>query len=105
MKVKLSEPYDFEGKTYKEVELSLESEKLTGKVIKNLVKSWKKTLDPRDEGTRLDFANALQNDDFADYLVAHFLGQPLEFVEDLPIADWLNLRSEVAVFLSSKVSR
>ncbi len=89
MKIKLSKPYEFEGKTYKEIDLS-GLENLKAKDLSEIDKIYiARDNNPATGGLTLDYA----------IIVAHWVTKkPLEFFENLPAKDATALKNEVVSF-------
>ena len=89
MKHVFAKPYEFEGKTYKEIEFDLEN--LKGSDYSIVKKQFVK------EG---NFAAILATDsDFCTMILARLTKQPIEFFMELPATEYCKLTAEVTNFL------
>ena len=91
MTYKFSKPYEFEGKTYEELTIDLES--LKGSDIATVTRQWNQAG---------NFAALPKIDcDFCARLAARVAKQPLEFFNEMPGRDYSNITQEVSNFLMS----
>lgn len=91
MKHVFSKPYEFEGETYTEIDVDLES--LKGTDIAAVKKSWT---------TAGNFSiMPVTDSDFCVRLLAKVTKKPLEFFEELPANEYCQITQEVTNFLIS----
>lgn len=91
MTYNFSKPYEFEGKTYDELTLDLES--LKGSDIATIYRQWSQAG---------NFAAIWKLDpDFCARIAAKVSKLPHEFFRDLPATDYCNITQEVSNFLMS----
>lgn len=90
-KYTFDKPYEFEGKTYNEIEFDLES--LKGSDIAAVKKRFSAS------GNYAPIP-ALDSE-FCALILAHLVKQPIEFFSSMPARDYCNLTQQVTNFLSA----
>ena len=90
MKIQLKKPYEFEGKTYKDLEFDLEG--LTGVDVSAAKRDWL-----RSGGYSPSMASDV---DFGAFLAAKAAKLPMEFMQGLPAKDYCAIGLRVCDFLS-----
>ena len=94
MKYVFSKPYEFEGKTYKERDLNLES--LKGSDISAVKKQF---------AASGNFSVLPTTDsDYCILLAARLAKQPIEFFNEMPAPDYCAIAQQVSHFLIGSVS-
>lgn len=87
-------PYTFGGKTYKTVDLCLEL--LTGRDVLDIKKQ---LVSMKMEPTGMGMVLSIADENFVLMVAAKAAGQPLEFFEQMPLADYSMLTQLVKNFL------
>ncbi len=101
MHIDFTKPYKFEGKEFSGIDLDVEE--LTGKELKNAIKSYKSL-----NGNNILIKNAatsslISDDDFIFYFLAQKTKHPVEFFEGLLIPDYLGIIGKVSVFFAQSL--
>lgn len=91
MKHVFSKPYEFEGETYEEFEIDLES--LKGSDIAKIKKSW--------SAAGNFSALPVTDSEFCVMVLAKVTKKPLEFFEELPANEYCQMTQNVTNFLMS----
>lgn len=96
MRIEFSKPLEFENKKYSGIDINIEN--IKGKDIRNDVKSFK-SLHGNDRIVQiLPYASIISRDDFIVYFAAKHAGVPEELIDELPLADFNRVYTEVSGF-------
>lgn len=99
MKLTFDKPYEFEGKTYNELDIPLED--LNGAQLRKYQKSYIASKTKAQD--RLQARNLLVtvsgDPDFTLFIAASASKQPVEFFEMLPAKEYISLIAQISSFL------
>lgn len=95
MKYTLSEPFEFEGKTYDTIDLNIESfnGKAAGEIRRRL-----------EDPSRV-IPVAWMDDEYCSLMAAKSAGLPYEFMDAIPASDYFGIIDEIKAFFTKRPSR
>ena len=92
MKYTLSEPFEFEGKTYDTIDLNIES--FTGKAAGEIRR--------RLEDPSRVIPVAWMDDEYCSLMAAKSAGLPYEFMDAIPASDYFGIIDEIKAFFTKR---